>query len=382
MYLWYDTKNKKECISDRYINCTVCDSHFSCTSSDCEDYEKYIKGNYIYHTGDIGSALVSLIPLDIKELKKQITDLCMPYIYKKINKEIDVYNWLDNFSNIKNQISNYYDIFYSISPLQSFYWRYIYELEQQRSISKNKEIFKYNLKHTFLDFEYIIAYINSCIKDQTFYDVKKYDFADRYYFETEERLSSWELDTIDLNYNIPRGNRAVDFNNPNEFIKDLNEKYQIKKKEQDERFKIYDKVYYIEHLSEFARVSLHEILKAEYKFKLCENCGIAFIPYNRSDTIYCDRPSPQDSYKTCKEYGARKAYQNNLNSNESMKLYRNIYMQKQMLSKRNPDIESYQKDFQNYKTQSKKWKNNIKLGLNTEDEYYSWLKDLRRKDNN
>lgn len=380
MYLWYDTKNRKECISDHYIGCKTCDSCWDCTHSDCENYDKYIKGYYIYHTGDIGSALIGLISLDIKELRKQITDLCMPYIRNEINDEIDIDNWIDSFSNIKKYIGKFYDIFCLVSPLSSYYWRYVSQMEQYSSISRKKQSFKYSIKHEFFEFECILAYINSCINDETFYDVKKYEFANRYYFEIDHKLSSFELDTIDLNYNTPYGRRIVDFNTPQAFIKDLNKKYQTEKKERDERFKIYDKVYEIDRLSEFARISLSEILKAGYKFKKCENCGVAFIPYNRSDAIYCDHPSPQDNTKLCKEYGARKAYQNNLNSNKTMKLYRNIYMQKQMLAKRNPDIKGYTNEFENFKEKSKQWKKEVKAGLKVEDEYLSWLKSIRKKD--
>lgn len=47
----------------------------------------------------------------------------------------------------------------------------------------------------------------------------------------------------------------------------------------------------------------------------CKNCGKYFIPSNRTDEKYCDNPSPQKPEKTCKQYGAKKAYVNSITSN-------------------------------------------------------------------
>ena len=85
------------------------------------------------------------------------------------------------------------------------------------------------------------------------------------------------------------------------------------------------------NLIEFINAAIIDILKNHYLIKKCKNCGKFFVAYNRSDTLYCDRKAPQDEKKTCKEYGAYKQYQDNLKNNASAKLYRNIYMQRQML---------------------------------------------------
>ena len=54
-------------------------------------------------------------------------------------------------------------------------------------------------------------------------------------------------------------------------------------------------------------MSLENCHEKQVKFIKCKNCGEFFIPAKRSDTIYCDRQAPQDTSKTCKEYGARQA---------------------------------------------------------------------------
>lgn len=132
-------------------------------------------------------------------------------------------------------------------------------------------------------------------------------------------------------------------------------------------------------VDEFLNASICSVLNLGLSFKLCKNCGKIFVPYHRTDTLYCDRKSPQDEHLTCKEYGTKRLWYENLKQNETKKLYRNIYMQKQMLSKRNPDIYSYQIDFENYKRQSKQWKSDVKSGLKTEEEYLDWLKSVRKR---
>ena len=124
---------------------------------------------------------------------------------------------------------------------------------------------------------------------------------------------------------------------------------------------------------------LHYIFSNDYTVKRCAVCNKFFIAYNRSDTLYCDRTAPQDTQKTCKEYGAYAQYQNNIKNNEAAKLYRNIYQQKQMKVRRNPDITEYKSNFEEYKTRSKQWKKDVKEGKKTEAEYIEWLKAEKEK---
>ena len=49
-------------------------------------------------------------------------------------------------------------------------------------------------------------------------------------------------------------------------------------------------------------------------------------------------------------------------------------MAKQMLAKRNPDIQAHQDDFKNYKEQSAQWRKDMKEGIKTEEEFIAWLK--------
>ena len=125
--------------------------------------------------------------------------------------------------------------------------------------------------------------------------------------------------------------------------------------------------------------SMTKIIENNIKVKRCRNCQKYFIPYNRSDTMYCDEPAPQNPTKSCKEYASQELYYKKITSNPVSKLHRKIYQQKQMLAKRNPDIEAYKTDFENFKTASKEWKKKVKNSIATENEYLQWLKDVKEK---
>ncbi len=125
--------------------------------------------------------------------------------------------------------------------------------------------------------------------------------------------------------------------------------------------------------------SLTKIIEYNVRLKKCANCGKYFIAHNRSDTMYCDDPAPQNPKKTCKEYASQELYYEKVQANPASKLHRNIYQQKQMLAKRNPDITEYKADFEKFKTTAKNWRQRIKKGTATESDYLQWLKDVKEK---
>jgi hypothetical protein len=138
-------------------------------------------------------------------------------------------------------------------------------------------------------------------------------------------------------------------------------------------------VYTLESVFSMAAFEICNIFNQEVDIKRCKNCNKWFVPSTRSDTLYCDSISPQDSTKTCKEFGAERQYRENLKNNAAKGLYRKIYMSKQMLAKRNPDINDYARSFEKFKIESKQWKADIKLNTKSEDEYLNWLKTVKDK---
>lgn len=132
-------------------------------------------------------------------------------------------------------------------------------------------------------------------------------------------------------------------------------------------------------LTEFICSCIYYILSHDITIKRCENCNKFFVAYNRSDTLYCDRQSPQEKNWTCKEYSSKRGWYEKQKGNEVAKLYRNIYQKKQMYLRRHPELEIYKTDFENFKIASKEWKKKVKNGIATENEYLQWLKDVKEK---
>ena len=134
-----------------------------------------------------------------------------------------------------------------------------------------------------------------------------------------------------------------------------------------------------ENILEFLCSNIYYILSHDFELKRCENCGKFFVAYNRSDTLYCDRQSPQEGKWTCKEYASKRGWYEKQRENEAAKLYRNIYQKKQMYLRRHPDLEIYKADFENFKTAAKEWKRKVKDGSAAESDYLQWLKDVKEK---
>lgn len=110
--------------------------------------------------------------------------------------------------------------------------------------------------------------------------------------------------------------------------------------------------------------------------KICKNCGKYFIPENRNSSIYCNR-----IYKvkrTCKEIGANNAYNEKLKKDEVNALYRKTLSAKKMLANRNPDILMYLEKYEKWKNEANKFKQDIKEGKKTEEEFKNWIEKTKR----
>jgi len=119
--------------------------------------------------------------------------------------------------------------------------------------------------------------------------------------------------------------------------------------------------------------SLEFLIEHKIMPKRCRNCWKYFMPDKRSDTQYCSRPTSADDKKTCREYGSVRAWKNNMD--EAAMLYRKIYKRKQARASLRPSEEA-QLDFENYKKESKQWRDDVKSGAKTEADFIEWLKSL------
>ena len=114
-----------------------------------------------------------------------------------------------------------------------------------------------------------------------------------------------------------------------------------------------------------------EIANLNIEIKKCRNCGKFFVPDNRSDEIYCSNIF--ENGKTCKEIGHFKVQQKLIHENDNLRIYRNVYQKLLLRTRRNPDNIQYARDFEFFKEDNNKWKENISKGLASEEEYIKWL---------
>ena len=136
-------------------------------------------------------------------------------------------------------------------------------------------------------------------------------------------------------------------------------------------------VFEFSSVTDLVLLSLFHLIQERVTIKKCANCGRFFVPLTRSDAIYCDRPAPEDNTKTCKEYGSKVLWYENIVNDDVAKLARNIYCSKQMLAKRNPDKREYADMFAFFKTEKKRWEKEIKTGTKTREEYAEWLRKMK-----
>ena len=111
--------------------------------------------------------------------------------------------------------------------------------------------------------------------------------------------------------------------------------------------------------------------------KLCKNCGKYFIPENRNSSVYCSRIYKDK--KTCREIGANIAYNEKLKRDEVNTLYRKTLSAKKMLANRNPDIPMYLEKYEKWKAEANQFKQDIKDGKKTEEDFRIWIEETRKK---
>lgn len=402
MYIWFDTKNNVECVTDIFLECKYCTYKTrktlpgECPKKDCIYYSEHIKGQRLYHKGNIGSLFVGLLNFNLDILLSDLLAIDSSYVLKNI-KKINMQEWISFFKTTKLSLGKFWEVFYIIPVLYDLFGDYYSDITETGVVNPDLEYRYETMRHVLRSFKFYKEYTLLYIEDEKNYNAEMFEFMDRLYNYSRKAqvnyagenvdytLNGMMLNIFDLKYNIiqPTPENPIFFDHlvsAKERIKYAHEQYIKSKKNQTNEFGNFDKAYECTAIYELIKVSLFEALNAEYKFKLCQNCELPFIPYNRSDTMYCDRPSPQDYTKTCKEYGGRQTYQENLKNDKSVHLYRNTYMKLQMLVKRNPDIKEYQEKFDEFKITSKQWKIDVKEGRKTKEEYIKWLKSIKGRE--
>lgn len=136
-------------------------------------------------------------------------------------------------------------------------------------------------------------------------------------------------------------------------------------------------VFAFNNLIELLNLSFINIIEKRINIKECKNCGNYFITENRTDEVYCNRKSPQNPNKTCKEYGAKKTYRDEIKSiplkyehNKTSQFYRMRINR----SKTEKEKSIYKKAFDKYKKEYQNKKSKYKLGKLNENDFIEWIK--------
>lgn len=133
------------------------------------------------------------------------------------------------------------------------------------------------------------------------------------------------------------------------------------------------------NINDYMTASFLQLIENNYLILKCKNCGKYFIVFNRANKLYCNRKSPQDSSKTCRQYGREKTWlERTKDENDWYSLYRKIYQALQVKVKRNPNVSQFKQNYDNFRADAKEWKKAIKEGTKTEAEFMKWLQDFRK----
>lgn len=124
-------------------------------------------------------------------------------------------------------------------------------------------------------------------------------------------------------------------------------------------------------------ISIIELVKNNTPIYVCKNCGKYFIPSSKKNTLYCN--NIYEHGKTCQEIGAMITYNDKLKKDEVTALYRKTLSAKKMLANRNPDIPMYLEKYEKWKEEANKFKQDIKNGLKTEEQFKQWIEETRKK---
>ena len=83
-------------------------------------------------------------------------------------------------------------------------------------------------------------------------------------------------------------------------------------------------LYEIKDMNDLIRFELLKFVSSDIEFKECENCHQYFIPVNRKDEIYCNRPI-KGTEKTCKDVGAMNRHKEKAGDIPGEKEYWRVY---------------------------------------------------------
>ena len=131
--------------------------------------------------------------------------------------------------------------------------------------------------------------------------------------------------------------------------------------------------YDCETIEDACIASLHFLITHKFHIRKCKNCGRYFVAYLRSDTEYCDRQSPYNANKTCKEDGPKRTFDASVNADTVKKTLQKVDIARRMRVSRHPDDEDIRKEYAAWQKAMRRMRNQYKNGAISADRYVAWL---------
>ena len=104
--------------------------------------------------------------------------------------------------------------------------------------------------------------------------------------------------------------------------------------------------------------------------KICGNCGRYFITHKETVT-YCDRII--ENKLTCKDIGNKEYQKRKLENDTTYEKYRKIGSRKKLRATRNPKIDIYQKDLEQYRKIGKQMYKDVCSGKISNEDFAKWV---------
>lgn len=199
--------------------------------------------------------------------------------------------------------------------------------------------------------------INTATDSNNYYN----RYVNKFIYASKKLLGNLSKPNVTFDYNVKmKSTNKIT-------LDDLNKSYDAYKSRFILDTNPIDDFYYICHSADDYFVTvMFQLLDRHYIILKCDNCGKLFVPFKNNTALYCDRKSPQNPNKTCKEFKGVKP--KGLN-----KLYRQIYQKKFARVTRNENDTTLKANFETWKEKAQKVKKKYNDGKITDEEYKEWL---------
>ena len=312
----------------------------------------------------IGVLLFDFLDADLSNtvfIKKCVMKYGSTALNTYLTKSCDFEDILNNNSNIENEDSINMELFEKVlkSEALKILDEYVFIQTELKHIVK----FSYNFENKL--------YLQGLTPSQRYFI-----YINTYLRNNKQNLFSY-LKNVSMSYNIDFSQYKTSLKiNSNTTAENLAK--QIKKADKrNHNYHVNTFSYNFSSLLSAYYFCLLYFIENNIPIKKCQNCNKYFIPENRNSSIYCNRIFEKD--KTCKEIGANIAYNEKLKKDEITSLYRKTLSAKKMLANRNPDIPMYLEKYEQWKKDANEFRQSIKKGKKTEEEFKQWIEETRKK---